>query len=62
MRDAGRRSLAPGAEARVAHGPATEIDSGTAGRGTAALAEGATLAELARSYNFSQATISRLTA
>jgi hypothetical protein len=52
-----RRRPQPGAEARAAHGRETEIDGGAAGRSQA---QGATLAELARSYHVGKSTISRL--
>ena len=48
------------AQKQAAHGPAAEIDNRTAGRGRSR-AEGATLAELARSYDVGKSTISRLT-
>src|SRR5271169_2526508 len=46
-----RRGPQPGAEARAAHGPTLETDR---------RAEGATLAELARSYHVGKSTIPRL--
>jgi hypothetical protein len=57
-----RREPQPRAEARAAYGPETEIDGVTAGRGSLRRrAQGATLAELARSYDVSTSTISQLT-
>jgi DNA invertase Pin-like site-specific DNA recombinase len=54
---------AASAEARAAHGPTLETDWRAAGReARRRRAEGATLAELARSYHVGKSTISRLTA
>jgi hypothetical protein len=51
----------PGEGARAAYGPTAEADVTAADRGTAAAAgRGATLKELAKSYNAGRATISRL--
>jgi hypothetical protein len=54
-----RRGPQPGAKARAAYGPTTQIDTGAEGRGPRTT--GATLAELARSYGVGKSTISRLT-
>ena len=56
------RGPQPVAEVRAAYEPAAEVDAGAEGRGPRRRAQGATLAELARSYGVGKSTISRPTA
>jgi len=55
------RGPKPGAEARAAHGPTLEITEAQKAEAWRRRAQGATLAELARSYDVGKSTISRLT-
>jgi DNA invertase Pin-like site-specific DNA recombinase len=57
-----RRGPEPGAEARAAHGAETELTEAQQAEARKRRAEGATLAELARSYHVGRSTISRLAA
>ena len=55
-----RRAPQPRAEARPAHGPTVKIDAAQKAEARRR-AQGATLAELARSYHVCKSTISKLT-